>query len=162
MDHVGVLLVGLDRSELLLQFDGDRSIRCDAKSTFEKHLAVLGNNTCMSIVEVRGIGHCFPSNRCCLACVLMRNAIGPPRARATIDVGIAGGATFLPEDPSQMSGSVVVPAVPVVIVSATVIASVAVVVFIVGVLPVALLSSCPPCPLPDHRRRHLAHRCRCR
>ena len=36
MDHVGVLLVGLDGFELLLQFDGDHSIRCDAKSMFEK------------------------------------------------------------------------------------------------------------------------------
>jgi hypothetical protein len=71
MDHVGVLLVGLDGFELLLQFDGDhRPIRCDAKSTFEKHLAVLGNNTCMRIVEVRSVGHRFPSNRCCIACTL--------------------------------------------------------------------------------------------
>ncbi len=45
MDHVGVLLVGLDGFELLVQFDGDLPIRCDAKSTFKKHLAVLGNNT---------------------------------------------------------------------------------------------------------------------
>ena len=117
----------------------------------------------MSIVEVRGIGHCFPSNCCCcLACALMRNAIGPPRARATIEVGIAGSATFLPEDPSPMSGSVVLPAFPVVIVLATVIPSVAIVVFIVGVLPVALLSSCSPCPHPDHRRRCLARCCHCR
>ena len=39
---LGVLLVGLDGFELLLQFDSDRPIRCDAKSMFEKHLAVLG------------------------------------------------------------------------------------------------------------------------
>ena len=70
MDHVGVLLVGLEGFELLHQFDGDRPIRCDSKSTFKKYLAVLGNNTCMRIVEVRGIGHRFPSNRCCLTCAL--------------------------------------------------------------------------------------------
>jgi len=70
MDHVGVLLVGLDGFELLVQFDGDLPIRCDAKSTFKKHLAVLGNNTCMHIVQVRSISHRFPSNRCCLACAL--------------------------------------------------------------------------------------------
>jgi len=51
------------------------------------------------------------------------------------------------------------PSVPVVIVSATVIPSVAIIVFIVvGVLPVALLLSCPPCPWPDRRREHLACR----
>jgi hypothetical protein len=80
----------------------------------------------------------------------------PPRGRATIEVGIAGGATFMPEEPD-----VVVTAVPVVIVSATVIPSVAVVVFIVvGVLPVALWSLCPPsCPRPDPRCECLACRC---
>ena len=63
----------------------------------------------------------------------------------------------MPEEPD-----LVVPAVPVVIVSATVIPSVAAIVFIVGVLPVALLSLCPPCPRPDRRRGHLACRCCCR
>ena len=63
----------------------------------------------------------------------------------------------MPEEPE-----VIVPAVPVVIVSATVIPSVAVVVLIVGVLPVALLSSCPPCPCPDRHRGCLACCCRCR
>jgi hypothetical protein len=60
----------------------------------------------------------------------------------------------MPEEPSPGS-DVIVPAVPVVIVLATVIPSVAVVVFIVGVLPVAWLLSCPPCPCPD-RCRHLS------
>ena len=91
-----------------------------------------------------------------------RNAIGPPRAHATIEVGIAGGAMLPPEEPSPMSGSVVVPAVPVVIVSATVIPSIAVVVFIVGVLPVSLFSSCLPCTRPDCRRHCVARRCLCR
>ena len=63
---------------------------------------------------------------------------------------------FMPEEPD-----VVVPAVPVIIVSATVIPSVAVVMFIVGVLPVALLSLCPPSPHPDRRHRRLACCCRC-
>ena len=63
----------------------------------------------------------------------------------------------MPEEPE-----VIVPAVPVVIVSATVIPSVAAIVFIVGVLPVDLLSLCPPCPRPDCHRGHLACRCCCR
>ena len=68
---------------------------------------------------------------------------------------------FMPEVTSLMSGSGVVPAVSVIIVSATIIPSIAVVVFIVGVLPVALLLSCPPCPCPDRCHRHLASHCHC-
>ena len=60
---------------------------------------------------------------------------------------------------SEEPDVLVVPAVPIVIMSATVIPSVAVIVFIiVGVLPIALLSSCPPCPRPDFLREHLARR----
>ena len=66
---------------------------------------------------------------------------------------VAGGATFMSEEPDILG----VPSVPVVIVSATVIPSVAIIVFIiVGVLPIALLLSCPPCPWPDRRRERLA------
>ena len=58
---------------------------------------------------------------------------------------------------SEEPDVLVVPAVLVVIVSATVIPSVSVVVFIiVDVLPVALLLSCPPCPHPDRCRERLA------
>ncbi len=72
MDHVIVLLVGLD-GFVFLQSGDDRPIRCDAKSTLEEHLAVLGNNTCVSIVEVLGIGHRFPGKRCSLICALTEN-----------------------------------------------------------------------------------------
>ena len=66
----------------------------------------------------------------------MRNAIGSPHGRATIEVGIAGGASFMSEEPDVL----VVPAVPIVIVSTSVIPSVAVVMFIVvGVLPIGCL-----------------------
>ena len=147
MDHVIVLLVGFD-GFVILQFIDDRPIRCDAKSTLEKHLVVRGNNICVSIVEVLGICHRF-------IC-----AIGPC-ACATIEVGIAGGAMLPPEEQSPMSGSIVLQAVPVVIVSATIIPSIAVVVFIVGVLPVASLSSCPPHPHPDCRRCCVNCCCRC-
>ena len=76
-----------------------------------------------------------------------------PRGCATIEVRIAGGATFMSEEPDIL----VVPSVPVVIVSATVIPSIAIIVFIiVGVLPIALLLLCPPCPWPDRRCERLA------
>ncbi len=69
-----------------------------------------------------------------------RNAIGPPRGRATIEVGIAVGATFMPEKPDV----VVMPAVivSIVIVLATVIPSIAVSVFIVVLLPLLMSSTC--------------------
>ena len=71
----------------------------------------------------------------------LRNAIGPPRGRATIEVGIAVvGATFMPEEPDV----VVMPAVAVsvVIVSATVITSVGLSMFIVVLLLSSVSSTC--------------------
>ena len=70
-----------------------------------------------------------------------RNAIGPPHGRATIEVRIAVvGATFMPEEPDV----VVMPAVAVsvVIVSATVITSIALSVFIVALSLSSVSSTC--------------------
>jgi len=70
----------------------------------------------------------------------LRNAIGPPRGRATIEVGIAVDATFMPEEPDV----VVMPAVivSIIIVSATVIPSIANSMFIVVLLPLSMSSMC--------------------
>ena len=70
----------------------------------------------------------------------LRNAIGPPHGRATIEVGIAVGAMFMPKEPDL----VVMPAVilSIIIVSATVIPSIAVSMFIVVLLPLSMLSMC--------------------
>ena len=70
-----------------------------------------------------------------------RNAIGPPRGRATIEVGIAvDGATCMPEEPDV----VVMPAVAisVVIVPATVITSTALRGFIVALSLSSVSSTC--------------------
>ncbi len=70
-----------------------------------------------------------------------RNAIGPPRGRATIEVGIAVvGATFMPEEPDVIVMPAV--AVSVVIVSATVITSIALSVFIVALSLSSVSSTC--------------------
>ena len=64
MDHVIVLLVGLDGFVLLQFFVMTVPSDVIPKSTFETHLAVLGKNTCVSIVEVHNIAHRFPGNCC--------------------------------------------------------------------------------------------------
>jgi hypothetical protein len=147
MDHVNVLFDSLD-GFVFLQFfresryiSDDSPIKIDVKSTLEEHLVVLGNNTCVSIVEVLGIGRRFPGKCCCLLiCFLTengsrssRNAI-EPRARATIEFGIAD-ATLPPEEPSLTSCSVAVPAVTVVVVSAIVIPPVTIVIMLAIVEP---------------------------
>jgi hypothetical protein len=117
----------------------DSPVKIDAKSTLEEHLAVLGNNTCVSIVEVLGISRCFPGKRCCLIYFLTENGRSFVKKRyglfhATIEFGIAD-ATLPPEEPSLTSCIVVVPAVTVVVVSAIVIPPVTFVVVSAIVVP---------------------------
>ena len=156
MDHFMILLVGLDGFKFFLDFNDHPPIRVDAKCTFEEHLAVLGENTCVSIGEVLGIGHRCPGKRCCLSCALT-DAIGPPRGHTTIEVGSAVvGATLMPDEEPDIAVAAVTIPVVIVIVSLTVTPSVTVSVLIV-VLSLSMSSESPVAVVVD-----VSALCRCR
>ena len=130
---------------------------------------VLGNNTCVSIDEVLGIGCCFPGKYCCLICFLTENGckfvkkhcglwpfschykIWDCRCNVTARRTIANvvhrcraghlvSATVIPPVTFVVVSAIVLPLVAVVVVSAVVVPPAAVIVVsAICVLPITII-----------------------